>query len=49
MKTKQNKIKRKTKSNIYNSDIYLYQIQSIVIYKDLWNFFNEHLNNSVEF
>ena len=34
---------------IFDPTIYPYQIQSIVISKDLQNFFRENLNNSVKF
>jgi len=34
---------------IFNSTIHLYQIQLITISKNLQNFFNKHLNNSVKF
>ena len=34
---------------IFNTMIHLYQLQSIVISKKLCVFFNQHLNNSIEF
>ena len=34
---------------IFDSSIHLYQLQTIAISKELWEFFNKHLNNSIEF
>ena len=34
---------------IFNSSIHPYQLQMIAISKELWEFLNKHLNNSIEF
>jgi len=34
---------------IFDSSIHRYQLQPIVISKNLWEFFNNHSDNSIEF